>query len=104
MASKQLNNVANISPQSGKRRQNVVLAVGVGLLALATWQTGKSGACFGGACMIPDFARMDRSAREKAAGLDNVGGADGGVTTAVAPNDPRSRGFDVEGARTGGGE
>lgn len=61
MASKHPNNDASISPQPKKRRHNLVLVVGLGLIALATWHSGRSGggACLGGACMIPEFTRAD---------------------------------------------
>ncbi len=68
MASKHPGKDVSDSAQPGKRRQNLVVAACLALVAIATWHSGRSGGgvCLSGACMIPDFARAEGFALPKA--------------------------------------
>ena len=64
-------------PQPGKRRNNLVLVAVWALIAILTWQAGRNGGgvCFGGACVIPEFAQMDGAASAGPGQLDSPSGA-----------------------------
>lgn len=104
---------ASVSRHPRKRRQNFAVAAGLGFVALMTWLTGRSGgvACFGGACMIPEFARtgsfapaaradrLDKNGRVKTSPLPLFDAGD--ETTA---EDAFSRGLETGTGTPGGGE